>query len=114
MPVTTFAVPILPGKTDAWKQGVAEIKGARKSEYEESRKRFGVSREVASLQSTPQGDVVVVFLEADDPDTVVARYLSSDRPFDRWFAETFLKGVHGMDPSQPPPSPNQVFIDWRT
>ena len=112
MPATTFAVPILSGKTEAWKQALSEIKGARKSQYEESRKRMGVTREVVSLQSTPQGDYVVVCLEASDPNTVVSRYLTSDAPFDRWFAETVLKGTHGMDASQKPPPPNQVFMDW--
>ena len=92
---------------------MSEVKGARKSEYEESRKRMGVTREVVSLQSTPQGDYVVVCLEAADPNTVVTRYLTSDAPFDRWFAETVLKGIHGMDASQKPPPPNQVFLDWR-
>ena len=74
---------------------------------------MGVTREVVSLQSTPQGDYVVVCLEADDPDSVVSKYLTSDAPFDRWFAETILKGAHGMDASQEPPPPNQVFVDWK-
>jgi hypothetical protein len=56
----------------------------------------GLRREVVSLQSTPQGDFVVVFLEGTDPSGVVARYLASDVPFDRWFTDTVLKGVHGI------------------
>jgi hypothetical protein len=110
MPVTTFAAPILPGKTEAWRKAVAEINGPRKAEYEESRRRMGVTREVASLQSTPQGDAVVVFLEASDPAGVVAKYLSSDAPFDRWFSETVLKGVHGLGAAPPA---NQTLVDWR-
>lgn len=109
MPVTTFAAPIRPGQTDAWKTAVAELRGPRKAEYEESRRRMGVTREVASLQSTPQGDVVVVFIEAGDPGSIIARYLSSDAPFDRWFTETVLKGVHGM--SAAPPA-TETFVDW--
>ena len=112
MPATTFVAPILPGRTEAWKQAVQEITGSRKSEHEESRRRMGVTREIASLQSTPQGDCVVVCLEADDPDAIISRILTSDAPFDRWFAETVLKGVHGIDGSEGPPSPNQVFVDW--
>ena len=73
---------------------------------------MGVTREVVSLQSTPQGDYVVVCLEADDPNTVVTKYLTSDASFDRWFAETILKATHGMDASQGPPPPNQLFVDW--
>lgn len=110
MPVTTFAVPVLAGRTEAWKNAVAEMKGPRKADYEESRRRMGVTREVVSLQSTPQGDVIVVFLEASDPGGVVAKYLSSDAPFDKWFAETILSGVHGI--SAAPPA-NQTFVDWR-
>lgn len=109
MPVTTFAVPVLPGRTDAWKAALAEMKGPRKAEYEESRRRLGVRREVVSLQSTPQGDFVVVFLEAADPSGVVARYLASDVPFDRWFADTVLKGVHGVTGAPPP---NETVLDW--
>ena len=53
MTAITFAVPILPGKTEAWKQAVSEIHGPRKNEYEESRRRMGVTREVVSLQPSP-------------------------------------------------------------
>ena len=112
MTAITFAVPILPGKTEAWKQAVSEIRGPRKNEYEESRRRMGVTREVVSLQPSPDADYVVVYLEGDDPAGVVSRYLHSDEPFDRWFAETVLIGTHGMDASQEPPPPNEVFFDW--
>jgi hypothetical protein len=109
MPVTTFAVPVLPGRTDAWKAALTEIKGSRKAEYEESRRRMGVRREVVSLQSTPQGDFVVVFIEASDPSTVIGKYLASDAPFDRWFAEVVLKGVHGVTAAPPG---NETVLDW--
>ena len=112
MAVTTFCAPILPGKTEAWKAAVQEILGTRKTEYDESRRRLGIRREVASLQPTPAGDWVVVYLEADDPDTVLSRILSSDIPFDRWFAATILTGAHGITGPQVPP-PNEVFVDWR-
>lgn len=112
MAVTVFAVPILPGKTEQWKRAVAEMKGARKAEYEESRRRMGVEREVVSLEHTPDGDFVVVFLEGQDPAGMVGRYMHSDRPFDRWFAETILTGTHGQDASQAPPPANEIFLNW--
>ena len=112
MAVTTFCAPILPGKTEAWKAAAQEMLGPRKTEYAESRRRLGICHEVGSLQSTPAGDWVVVYLEANDPDTVLSRILSSDMPFDRWFAATILKGAHGITGPQVPP-PNEVFVDWR-
>ena len=112
MTAITFAVPILSGKTEIWKEAITEMMGPRKTEHNESRRRMGVTREVACLQQSPEGDYVVVCLEGDDPASVPSKYLNSDVPFDRWFAETVLSGTHGMDASQPLPQ-NQVFVDWR-
>jgi hypothetical protein len=112
MAVITFAAPVLPGKTDAWKQAASEMAGPRSAEHAESRRRLGITREVVSLQETPNGDFVVVCLEGDDPNGVIPAYMGSDEPFDRWFAETVLIGVHGMERSGEGPPPNQVFVDW--
>ena len=43
---------------------------------------------------------MVVCLEADDPDGVITKYLNSDEPFDRWFAETVLEVMEtDLDPA---------------
>lgn len=112
MGVMTLAVPILPGKTEHWKQAIAEMKGSRREAWAESRRALGVRREVASLQHTPDGDIVVVFIEADDVDTLFEREAASDHPFDRWFMETVMKGAHGVDPAEGPPPANEVYLDW--
>ena len=113
MPATTFAAPILPGKTDAWQQAANEINGARRAGYEASRAALGSTQEIASLQQTPHGDLVAVYIEAGDPDTVIARMFASDNDFDKWFSETVLVGLHGMDAANPPP-PNAVAIRLAT
>ena len=41
------AFPILPGKTEQWKHFCQEMVGSRRSDYEASSKRLGVTREVA-------------------------------------------------------------------
>ncbi len=112
MGVMTLAVPILPGKTEQWKQAIDEMNGPRREAYEDSRRKLGMHREVVSLQQTPDGDMVVVFIEADDVDTLVEREVASDHPFDQWFMETVMKGVHGMDPAAGPPPANEVYMDW--
>ena len=60
MPVTVFAAPILPVTTDAWKAAVEEVKGSRREQYLQARRSLGITWEVACLQQTPQGDIVVV------------------------------------------------------
>ena len=108
-----FAVPILPGKTGAWRQAVAEMKGARSNEYRESRKKLGIRREQASLQQTPHGDMVVVHMDATNPADVMSKMLAPSSPFDKWFLETLLVGVHGLDPKGPPPPPTEVVLDYK-
>lgn len=112
MAVNCFAVPILPGKTNDWKQAMAALSGARKAEFDEWNRRLGVTRHVVSLQETPGGDYVVVYAEGDDPAGTMEQLLTSDHPFEKWFVETILIGTHGVDPAQGAPPTNQVFIDW--
>jgi hypothetical protein len=107
------AFPILPGKTAAWKQFVQELMGARRQEFEASRRRLGTTTERAYLQSTPQGDIAVVYLEADDVAAVLQGLGSSQDPFDVWFREQ-VKAIHGLDLSQPPAGPlPEIAVDWQ-
>ena len=103
---------LLPGKTEEFKQMVAEVTGPRKGEYEDMLRRSGMTRMFYTLQSTPMGDFVALYLEANDPNAVTSRIINSDHPFDRWFYETVLNGMHGIDSSQEPPPPNEVMFDW--
>jgi hypothetical protein len=104
-----FAVPILPGKVEAWKVMVEEIKGPRKKEYKSSRKKAGISHEHVWLQHTPQGDFVVVSVVGKDPGKMVERFAASKDPFDQWFMARIAE-IHGIDASRMPP-PNEDFLD---
>ena len=54
--------PVLPGK-DA-REIATEMK-SRPREYEQSRRRLGITMERAYLQHTPMGDFVTAYLEAE-------------------------------------------------
>lgn len=107
------AFPLLPGKTEQWKQFSREMVESRCSEFEASNQRLGITREVISLQQTPQGDLAIVYFEAPDIPHVFERLARSQEPFDVWFREQ-VKDIHGVDFSQPLPGPlPEIFIDWR-
>ena len=110
MPSTTFAAPILPGKTDAWKSAIAEIAGSRRNEYLEARRNLGITKEVACLQQMPQGDFVVVYIEARDVSGILQAMLDATDPFHNWFKQAVLKDCHGIDTSTVPPV-NEVTFD---
>ncbi len=107
------AFPILPSKTEQWKHFSQEMAGPRHREYEASRKRLGISREVAYLQQTPQGDMAVVYFEVQDIPSVFEGFGRSQEPFDVWFREQ-VKEIHGLDFSEPLPGPlPEAIVDWR-
>jgi hypothetical protein len=113
MALFASAFPILPGKTEQWKHFCQEMVGPGRSEYEASSNRLGITRAVVFLQQTPQGDMAIVYLEAQDIPRVFEGYASSQEPFDVWFREQ-VKDIHGVDFSHPLPGPlPQVVIDWR-
>ena len=107
-----FAAPLLPGKADADRDALASTQsGERKADYESSRRRAGITREAVWLQSTPDGDVAVVLIEADDIAAALGTLAGSQEPFDVWFRE-HIQEVHGMDLSEGFPPPEQL-LDFR-
>jgi hypothetical protein len=108
--IFAIAVPILPGKTAQWKNFVSELKGKRSEEFVESRKRLGV-RERTFLQSTPNGDIVVVTLEGNDPAGSFKTFGNGTDPFTKWFIGQ-VKEIHGIDLTSPNPGPMpELMID---
>jgi hypothetical protein len=107
-----FAAPLLPGKTEADREALASVaSGERRADHEASRRRAGIKRESVWLQSTPAGDIAVVFLEADDLQAAFGALASSAEPFDQWFRE-HIHDVHGIDLTAGFPPPEQM-LDFR-
>ena len=72
-------------------------------------REWGTDRESWYLQSTPQGSLIIVSLEADDPADTFARFAAGQSLFDQWFKEQTLE-ICGIDFNQPgPPLPVQIF-----
>src|SRR3712207_1068465 len=97
---------ILPGKTDQWRQFIAELNGPRRREYEESRQRAGV-HERSFLPLDPRGDVVIVPLEGEAPAGALGRMMGGDDEFTRWFRQQ-VADIHGIDLTQPLPAPPEL------
>ena len=86
MAMLAMAFPIPAGKTEQWKKFIGELTGARKAEFADSRRSLGV-RERTFLQHTPQGDLVLVTLEGDRPETAFAEFAKRADPFTMWFKQ---------------------------
>jgi hypothetical protein len=109
--ISWFA-PILPGKLESWKAFTAESQ-ANSEEHAESRRRAGITRELASLMQTPQGDFAAVFLEAEDLGQAFKTMLESEAPYDKRFV-AMTEEVHGMTREMyEQPLPATVYLDYR-
>ena len=113
MAALAMTLPLLPGKTESWKRWVQEMASTRLSEFQASRKRLGITREVSCLQQTPQGDMAILYIEAEDMARVFQGLATSQDPFDALFRQN-TQEFFGLDLTQPPtgPLPETVF-DWR-
>ena len=99
-----FAAPILPGGTEILRNHAKEIQGVKKSEVEDFHRRMGITFENWFIQSTPQGDMVVVYMEGDDLEQTFQALAASQEPLDLWLKER-AKSVHGIDYNQTPSAP---------
>ncbi|MCD1294020.1 hypothetical protein CUJ83_03300 [Methanocella sp. CWC-04] len=103
-----FAIPILPWKSDNVRHYWEETKGPRFNETEEHLRDLDVVRLVANLQSLPEGDYLIQYIEsADDAGTVMRDAASSDHPRSKYVREQY-KDFSGIDLSDPR---NDIIVD---
>jgi hypothetical protein len=100
MRTITFALPILPGKQEAWRRCLQEMLDMYGSDYEALRHRLGMTRVSTWLTETPGGDMVIVHIKAENLETLLPHLVASNLPLARWLRQHVLE-LHGLDLTQP-------------
>jgi hypothetical protein len=94
MAALAFTALALPGIThDDLTRFAQEATGQRRDTHIASRQPFGgsgITTELAWLQLTPQGEVIIVYLEGDDPVRWLQQFAASQDPHNVWFREQCL------------------------
>jgi hypothetical protein len=80
-----FCVPLLPGAEEQGRSFAKEAYDTRREEFAASRRAFGASRELVCLSTTPAGQLIAVYGEADDPEAANRQFAASTDPYDVWF-----------------------------
>jgi hypothetical protein len=106
-----MALPILPGQAEGISLMRDEALGPRRSEYEESRRRMGITKEQAWVQTTPMGQLVLVYWEVEDPQRALQQMAESQDQFDSWFRQ-FIQDVHGVDVTREQQPASELVFDW--
>lgn len=116
MVALAFTAPVLPGVThDDLTRFAQEATGTRRDAHSASRQPFGgsgITTEVAWLQATPQGEVIIVYLEGDDPVRWLQQFAASQEPHDVWFKQQCL-ALFGVDMNQGFGPVPELFFEWR-
>ncbi|MBO0703008.1 MAG: hypothetical protein J2P38_08760 [Candidatus Dormibacteraeota bacterium] len=107
----SMAMPVKPGKSDQLRSFAGEVLGTRRAAFEESEQRVGIAREGWYLQASAMGDLMIIWVEADDPGAALAGFIQSQDTFDTWF-KTQLLDITGVDLNDAPADVPEVLMDW--
>jgi len=104
-----FAFPLRASKTEEWRAWVREILGPRRSEYEAFSRRVGFRRQSAYLQSTPQGDLAIIYMEGEDLQSTFHELETAQDPFTVLLRQR-LQDLFGVDLTQTDPGALSQFV----
>jgi hypothetical protein len=99
-----FALPIEAGKSEAARAFLHALETEHKAAYAQSERRLDITKEVWAIQTTPQGDLFVVYFQSEDIPGAVGMFVASQDTFDLWF-KAQVKATTGLDLNVPPPGP---------
>ena len=91
-----FVLPILPGKSEAWRRFIQEMLGSHRLEYEASRHRLGIYAERSWISQIPSGKQAIIAIEVENLEQVLLNLGNSTAPFDDWFRKQVL-ALQGVD-----------------
>jgi hypothetical protein len=108
-----FAIAILPGKTEVLRRFWQAIQGPRAAQNAAHIRRTGITRLLAFLQHTAQGDFLVQYVvEPDNLNAALDRAADSDLAESRWTEQQFQE-FSGIDWTNPANRPNlETLFDW--
>jgi hypothetical protein len=109
----SFAFPVLPGQTAGTRAFFQEIEAQRRDQFAASERRLGITKESWHLQQTPQGDLLLGYIESADFAQALRQFSQSRDAFDQWFKRR-LAELTGVDLNTPPPGPlSEQLADYR-
>jgi len=108
-----MAIPVLPEKVEQARQFFGEKAGPRSGELDAVNRRNGLTAEVWQLQDTPQGPLLLGYVEVPNLARFLHDYATMTGAFERWEKQQF-KEITGVDFNEPATGPlPETLFDWR-
>lgn len=107
MATVLFALPVMPGQSDAVRAFCQECVGPRYADFDTSERRINIVAEHWYLQKTPAGELFTFVVEGPDLNATFASFIASRDPFDLWFKER-VAALTGIDLNAGPPPADMI------
>ena len=91
MPTAILLLPILPDREEEWRRFAQDLLGDCLGDYEGLGRRLGIRGVRAYLARTSRREVIVAYVESEDPEEAFRRLVASEEPFVEWFKEKLAK-----------------------
>ena len=96
-----LVVPITPGRTAEARSFLLDLDHIRRTDYERSEQRLGISKEVWYIARSSFGDQLVAYMESPNFAKAINLFAESQDEFDVWFKRQ-LSYATGLDLNHPP------------
>ena len=115
MAAFAFTLPILPGQEETVRRIGEAVsgQGELREEYEESRRRLGISEEKIWVQRTPIGQALVVYWDTEDPQRTLRDIANAQDKFDKQFKQLIQTAAPALGLSGEQPLSNELLFSWQ-
>jgi hypothetical protein len=109
----TIVLPVPKGKVEHFRQFAKEALTERHDHHHSSRQKHGYTKEKAWLHKTPAGEILVVYLEAENLPEANEAFMKSKEPHDVWLKEKILGSLeHDPEKGAPPGAEGELIFDY--
>jgi signal transduction protein with GAF and PtsI domain len=110
-----FRIAHPAGKEEPVKRMGQAVSGSAelREEYEESRKRLGISEEKVWVQRTPIGQAMIVYWETEDPQRTLRQLADSQDEVDNKFRQMVKNAALAIDLSKENPLSYELLFEWQ-
>ena len=112
MAAFVFTLPILPGQEEVVRRIGEAVSGELQEEYEESRRRLGISEEKVWVQRTPIGQALVVYWDTEDPQRTLREIADAQDEFGKQFKRLIQTAAPALGLSGEQPLSNELLFSW--
>ena len=113
MAAFAFTLPVLPGQEEVVRRIGEAVSGKLQEEYEESRRKLGISEEKIWVQRTPIGQALVVYWDTEDPQRTLREIANAQDEFGKQFKQLIQTAAPVLDLSGEQPLSNELLFSWQ-